>query len=84
MTQDLSDDAGALRDEPLAHPMQRLQIQLISRLRHYELHCWPHIGEPTASPCLSPGEQLALQIRDLPVLTSRVVCAREISREGPS
>jgi hypothetical protein len=35
------------------------------------------------SRCLSAGEQLALQIRDLPVLTSRadVVCAREISRE---
>jgi hypothetical protein len=40
----LIDDAGALRDEPLAHPIQRLQIQLISRLRRHELHCWPLYG----------------------------------------
>ena len=27
---DLIDDAGTLRDEPLAHPMQRLQVELIA------------------------------------------------------
>jgi hypothetical protein len=32
------DDAGALRHQPLAHPMQRLQIQLLRSLRRHELH----------------------------------------------
>ena len=36
---DLVDDAGPLRYEPLAHPMQSLQVELIGRLRRYELHC---------------------------------------------
>ena len=35
---DLIDDAGALRNEPLAHPMQRLKVELIGRLGGDELH----------------------------------------------
>ena len=34
----LVDDAGALRDQPLAHPMQRLQVQLLRGLGRHELH----------------------------------------------
>jgi len=34
----LVDDAGALRHQPLAHPMQRLQIQLLRGLGRHELH----------------------------------------------
>ena len=34
----LVDDAGALRRQPLAHPMQRLQIQLLRGLGRHELH----------------------------------------------
>jgi hypothetical protein len=36
----LIDDAGALTDQSLAHTMQRLQVELIRRLRSYELHRW--------------------------------------------
>src|SRR6516225_8064976 len=35
----LIDDAGALTDQSLAHPMQRLQIELLGGLRCHELHC---------------------------------------------
>ena len=35
---DLIDDAGALADQPLAHPMQRLQIELVGRLGGDEFH----------------------------------------------
>ncbi len=35
---DLVDDAGALRHQPLAHPMQRLQVQLLRGLGRHELH----------------------------------------------
>ena len=38
---DLIDDAGALRDQPLAHPMQSLEVELIGRLGGDELHRWP-------------------------------------------
>jgi hypothetical protein len=38
---DLIDDAGALTDQPLSHPVQRLQIELIGGLRRHELHRWP-------------------------------------------
>jgi hypothetical protein len=38
---DLIDDASALTDQPLTHPMQRLQIELIGGLRHHELHRRP-------------------------------------------
>jgi hypothetical protein len=38
---DLIDDAGALRDQPRPHPMQRLQIQLFSRLGRDEPHRRP-------------------------------------------
>ena len=31
-------DAGALRHQPLAHPMQRLQIQLLGGLGRHKLH----------------------------------------------
>ena len=34
----LVDDAGALRYQPLAHPMQRLQIQLFRGLGRHKLH----------------------------------------------
>jgi hypothetical protein len=34
----LVDDAGALRHQPLAHPMQRLQIELLRGLGRHELH----------------------------------------------
>jgi hypothetical protein len=34
----LVDDAGALRHQPLAHPMQRLQVQLLRGLGRHELH----------------------------------------------
>jgi len=32
------DDAGALRHQPLAHPMQRLQVQLLRGLGRHKLH----------------------------------------------
>src|SRR6516225_1783998 len=35
----LIDDAGALTDQSLAHPMQCLQIELLGGLRCHELHC---------------------------------------------
>jgi hypothetical protein len=35
---DLIDDAGALRHQPLAHAMQRLQVELIGSLGRHELH----------------------------------------------
>ena len=35
------DDAGALADQPLPYPMQRLQVQLIGGLRRHELHRRP-------------------------------------------
>jgi hypothetical protein len=38
---DLIDDAGALADQPLAHPVQRLQVELLCRLRRHELHRRP-------------------------------------------
>jgi len=34
----LVDDAGALADQPLTHPMQRLQIELLGRLGGDEFH----------------------------------------------
>ncbi|MGY3341424.1 hypothetical protein ACVIIW_007405 [Bradyrhizobium sp. USDA 4449] len=34
----LVDDAGALRHQPLAHPVQRLQIQLLRSLGRNKLH----------------------------------------------
>jgi hypothetical protein len=37
---DLVDDAGALADQSLAHPVQRLQVELIGSLRRHELHRW--------------------------------------------
>jgi len=37
---DLIDDAGALTDKPLAHPVQRLQVELVGRLGRDELHGW--------------------------------------------
>ena len=37
---DLIDDARALTDKPLAHPMQRLQVELVGRLGCDELHGW--------------------------------------------
>ena len=38
---DLIDDAGALADQPLAHPVQCLQVEPISGLGRHELHRWP-------------------------------------------
>ena len=35
---DLIDDARALTDKPLAHPVQRLQVELVGRLGCDELH----------------------------------------------
>ena len=35
---DLIDDARALADQALAHPVQRLQVQLIGGLRGHEPH----------------------------------------------
>src|SRR5262245_31116337 len=35
---DLVDDAGALTDQPLPHPVQRLQVELLGGLRRHELH----------------------------------------------
>jgi hypothetical protein len=35
---DLIDDARALADQSLAHPVQRLQIELLGGLRYHELH----------------------------------------------
>ena len=35
------DDAGALADQPLAHTVQRLQVELIGGLRRHELHRRP-------------------------------------------
>ncbi len=37
---DLIDDARALTDKPLAHPVQRLQVELVGRLGCDELHGW--------------------------------------------
>jgi hypothetical protein len=41
---DLVDDAGAVADQSLAHPMQRLQVELFGRLGRDELHGWPLYG----------------------------------------
>jgi hypothetical protein len=35
---DLIDDAGALADQSLAHPMQRLQVELLGGLGRHEFH----------------------------------------------
>jgi len=35
---DLVDDAGALTDQPLPHPVQRLQVELLGGLGRDELH----------------------------------------------
>jgi hypothetical protein len=37
---DLIDDARALTDKPLAHSVQRLQVELVGRLGGDELHGW--------------------------------------------
>src|SRR5688572_15002925 len=37
----LIDDAGALADQSLAHPVQRLQVELIRGLGGNERHRWP-------------------------------------------
>jgi hypothetical protein len=37
----LVDDAGTLADQPLPHPAQGLQVELIGRLRRHELHRRP-------------------------------------------
>jgi hypothetical protein len=37
---DLIDNARALTDKPLAHPVQRLQVELVGRLGRDELHGW--------------------------------------------
>src|SRR5580693_4146917 len=34
----LIDDAGALADQPFAHPVQRLQVELVGRLGSDEFH----------------------------------------------
>jgi hypothetical protein len=36
----LINDAGALSDQSLAHPVQRLQVKLIGGLRRHKLHRW--------------------------------------------
>jgi hypothetical protein len=36
---DLIDDASVLTDQPLTHPVERLQIELLGGCRD-ELHCW--------------------------------------------
>jgi hypothetical protein len=38
---DLIDDAGALIDQPLSHPVHCLQVELIGGLGGDELHRWP-------------------------------------------
>ena len=38
---DLIDDAGALADQSLPHPVQRLQVELIGGLGRHELHRQP-------------------------------------------
>jgi hypothetical protein len=38
---DLVDDARALRNQPLANAMQRLQVELVGCLGRDELHGWP-------------------------------------------
>jgi hypothetical protein len=37
---DLIDDAGALADQPFAHPVQRLRVELLDRLGRDKLHGW--------------------------------------------
>jgi hypothetical protein len=37
---DLIDDTGALTDQPLTHPVQRLQVKLPGGLRRYDSHRW--------------------------------------------
>src|SRR5215469_9766934 len=37
---DLINDAGPLTDQPLAHAVQRLQVELVGRLGRDELHGW--------------------------------------------
>ncbi len=41
---DLIDNAGALADQSLANPMQRLRVELIRGLHRQELHRWPLHG----------------------------------------
>jgi hypothetical protein len=37
---DLIDDTSALADQPFAHPVQCLQVELLDGLRRHELHRW--------------------------------------------
>ena len=57
---DLIDDAGALADQALAHPMQCLQIELIRSLRRHELHRWSldRLGD-----CLRVAKVVLLPLR---------------------
>jgi hypothetical protein len=52
---DLIDDAPALTDKPLAHPVQRLQVELVGRLGCDELHGW-------ALHCLGDGFRIAMVV----------------------
>src|SRR5258706_1371681 len=56
---DLIDDAGALADQPLPHPVQGLQVELIRGLRGHELHRRPlH----RLSDCLGIAEVILLSL----------------------
>lgn len=41
---DLVDDRGALANQPAAHAMHRLQVQLLGALHRHEAHGWARHG----------------------------------------
>ena len=83
---DLIDDAGALADQPLPHPVQCLQVELFGGLGSDELHCGPlyRLGN-----CLGIAEVVLLSFRVGPhvlrrhqpgIVTKRPKPATEVMR----
>src|SRR6516165_9053058 len=65
---DLIDDAGALTDQPLTHPVQRLQVELIGGLCRYEPHGW---ALDRLSDCLRIAKVVLLSLRVRPHILRR-------------
>jgi hypothetical protein len=64
----LIDDPGPLRDEPLAHAMQRLQIQLLGRLRRNDFM----VGRCTASAIASASRKSSSVLRYLKTINDEL------------
>src|SRR5579863_2555486 len=65
---DLIDDAGALADQPLPYPVQRLQVELIGGLGRHEFHRWSlhRLGD-----CLGIAKVILLSLRIGPNILRR-------------